>query len=57
MVHLVPLFDVILCEAGVICDELELPGAQLDLTSRFVARFLKPAHYYEGGGGGPTRFN
>ena len=39
-----PLFDMILCEACVIRYELELPRAQLELTGRFAAAFLKPAH-------------
>ena len=40
-----PLFDMILSEAGVIRYELELPRAQLELTSRLTtATLLKPAH-------------
>ena len=40
-----PLFDMILGEAGVIRYELELPRAQFELTSRLAtATLLKPAH-------------
>ena len=40
-----PLFDMILSEAGVIRYEFELPRAQLELTSRLAAAtLLKPAH-------------
>ena len=43
-INLMPLFDMILCEACVIRYELELPRAQLELTGRLAAPFLKPAH-------------
>ena len=43
-INLMPLFDMIFCEARVIRYELELPRAQLELTSRLAAPFLKPAH-------------
>ena len=44
-IDLMPLFDMILSEAGVIRYEFELPRAQLELTSRLAtATFLKPAH-------------
>ena len=40
-----PLFDMILGEAGVVRYEFELTRAQLELTSRLAAAtFLKPPH-------------
>ena len=43
-VDLVPLFDVILCEAGVVGYEFELAWAELHFGSRLALRFAEPAH-------------
>ena len=43
-VDLVPLFDVILCEAGVVGYEFELAGAELHFGSRLALRFAEPPH-------------